>query len=339
VNTALNRNAGKRRRDARIVTLRAAAGYRPLRREAGRIGNGQSTADRVFVEHAAEEAKLQVGRGGRDEGKPVRAMRNWRRCLRFGFLPAALVCFGMFQPAALRAEQVRVRYLEGEESGFLALRSLDGRLLADGEISQVAAGDHVTLHLVFRFKDGSLYDDTTAFSQRGYFRLLSDHVIECGPSFKPPMETWINASTGQVRVRYDDQGKEKTVSDPLHPEPDVANGLLFTLLKDIRPAAPQTTLSYVAFTPKPRMVKLVITPEGEVPISDGTIRLKAMRYRIKIKIGGLTGIIASLAGKRPPDMHMWVLEGMAPAVVKFQGSLYPGGPQWQVGLSVPRKLP
>jgi hypothetical protein len=35
----------------------------------------------------------------------------------------------------------------------------------------------------FRFKDGSMYDDTAIFSQRGSFRLLSDHLVEKGPSF------------------------------------------------------------------------------------------------------------------------------------------------------------
>jgi DNA-binding IclR family transcriptional regulator len=41
--------------------------------------------------------------------------------------------------------------------GFLALRSLDGKRLADGEMTQIAEGDRVTSRLIFRFKDGSVY--------------------------------------------------------------------------------------------------------------------------------------------------------------------------------------
>jgi hypothetical protein len=36
--------------------------------------------------------------------------------------------------------------------GFLALRTLEGTRLADGEMTQVAEGDRVTGHLIFRFK-------------------------------------------------------------------------------------------------------------------------------------------------------------------------------------------
>ncbi len=93
--------------------------------------------------------------------------------------------------------------------GFLALRTLDGKRLADGERTQVAEGDRVTSRLIFRFKDGSVYDDTTIFSQRGAFRLLSDHLVQRGPCFKQPMETSIDASSGHITVRYKDpSGKE-----------------------------------------------------------------------------------------------------------------------------------
>jgi hypothetical protein len=73
--------------------------------------------------------------------------------------------------------------------GFLALRTLDGKRLADGEMTQVAEGGRVTSRLIFHFKDGSVYDDTTIFSQRGAFRLLSDHLVQRGPSFKQPMDS------------------------------------------------------------------------------------------------------------------------------------------------------
>src|SRR5206468_7062080 len=121
-----------------------------------------------------------------------------------------LACLAPFQTIPLTGDEVHVRYREGLMHGFLALRTLDGKRLADGEMTQVAEGDRVTSRLIFRFKDGSVYDDTTVFSQRGAFRLLSDHLVQRGPSFKQPMETSVEASSGQVMVRYKDQdGKEK----------------------------------------------------------------------------------------------------------------------------------
>src|SRR5438105_10456646 len=100
-----------------------------------------------------------------------------------------LACMSLFQANAQPGERVAVRHLEGLSNGFLALRTMEGKLLADGEITQVANDDRVTSRVFFRFKDGSMYDDTAVFSQRGSFRLLSDHLVEKGHSFKHPMET------------------------------------------------------------------------------------------------------------------------------------------------------
>src|SRR4051794_22147424 len=182
---------------------------------------------------------------------------TWRMLGRFWFklLVALLACAAPFQVMPLSGEQVPVRHMEGLMHGFLALRSLDGKRLADGEMTQIAEGDRVTSRLIFRFKDGSLYDDTTIFSQRGTFRVLNDHLVQRGPSFKQPMETSIDASSGQVTVRYKDKdGEEKSLKERQNLPPDIANGLLFTLVKHIHPNVPQTTVSLVATTPKPRVV-------------------------------------------------------------------------------------
>jgi hypothetical protein len=255
---------------------------------------------------------------------------------RFKLFAVLLASVSMLLPHATPAELVTVRHTEGLSNGFLALRTMEGKLLADGEITQVAKGDRVTSRVFFRFKDGSIYDDTATFSQRGVFRLVSDHLVEKGPSFKHPMETLLDASTGQVTVHYtDDDGREKAINQRLDLPPDVANGLLMTLVKHIEPSATETTVSFVATTPNPRVVKLVIVPQGEEPFSHGTIKLKAMHYAVKVKIGGITGLLAHLTGKQPPDMQIWVLGGYAPAFVKLEGQFYDGGPVWRVELAAP----
>jgi hypothetical protein len=262
------------------------------------------------------------------------------QCFRFTLLVMMLMCASLLHPNGLLAEQVTVRHMEGLTHGFLALRTLEGKLLADGELTQVAKGDRVTSRVIFRFKDGSIYDDTTTFSQRGSFRVLSHHLVEKGASFRRPMEASLDASTGKFTVRYtDDDGEEKTISQRIDVPVDVSNGLLMTLVKHIRPSAPQTTVSLVAATPKPRLVKLVIVPQGEEPLSHGTIKHKAIHYVVKVKIGGFAGLLAPLLGKQPPDMHVWVLGGDAPAFVKLEGQFYDGGPIWRVELASPGRFP
>ncbi len=254
----------------------------------------------------------------------------------FGSLAALVAAAALFQTIPLTAEQVRVRHTEGLTHGFLALRNLDGTRLADGELTQVAEGDRVTSRLIFRFKDGSLYDDTTIFSQRAAFQLLSDHLVQRGPSFDQPMETSLEASSGQVTVRYQDRnGKEKVLNEQTDVPSDVANGLLITLVKHIQPSAALTTVSLMATTPKPRLVQLQIVPEGKEAVAAGDTKHEAVRYAVKVKIGGVAGLLAPLLGKQPPDTHVWVLTGDAPAFVKLEGPLYTGGPVWRIELAAP----
>lgn len=256
------------------------------------------------------------------------------------FLAVLLACALLLRSNGLTAEQVPVRHKEGLMHGFLALRTLEGKKLADGEMTQVTEGDRVTDDLTFRFKDGSMYEDKTVFTQKGSFRLVSDHLVQKGPSFKQAMETLIDASTGQFTVRYKDHdGKEKVLNQKLELPPDLANGLMFTLVKDIDPRAPRTTVSMLATTPEPRVVKLLIFPEGKKSLSRGSTGHSAVVYVVKVQIGGMAGLLARLTGKQPPDTHVWVLGGDAPAFVKSEGPLYQGGPIWRIELAKPAGFP
>jgi hypothetical protein len=234
------------------------------------------------------------------------------------------------------AAQLPVKYTQGTLHGFLVLRTTDGQAIADGDLTEAARGDRVTTHLVLRFKDGSLNDETTIFSQRRNFALISDHLVQKGPQFKHPMDVSVNRSLGQVTVRYmDDGGHEKTLTDHLKLPSDLANGIVPILLQNIRPNVPETTVSMVVATPKPRVVKLVITPRGEDPVSIGTSSRKAMHYVVKVDIGGAVGLVAPLVGKQPPDTNMWVFEGETPVFLRSEGPLYEGGPIWQIEQTSP----
>jgi hypothetical protein len=247
-------------------------------------------------------------------------------------LIASAPIFHVSQPAQ---EQMPVQHPEGLVHGFLELRTLEGATLADGDLIQNVRGDRVTSRLIFHFKDGSTYDDTAIFSQHGSFRLLSDRLIENGPAFQHPLDMSVNGSTGEVTVNYTEDGKGKTETDRLQLTPDVANGIVPVLLKNIRPNTPEIKLSMVVATPKPKLVKLGITPQGEETFSTGNATHKAVHYVVKAELGGLSGAFASLLGKEPPDTHVWILQGEAPAFVKMEGPLALGGPVWRMELVSP----
>src|ERR1700679_4120021 len=88
-----------------------------------------------------------------------------------------LVLVWALQPTA-QSEPVPVRSVQGTIHGFLELRSEDGQVVASGDSFQVVRGSRVTSRTVFHFKDGSIDDETTVFSQRHTFHLISDHRIQ-----------------------------------------------------------------------------------------------------------------------------------------------------------------
>jgi len=246
----------------------------------------------------------------------------------------SLFIFGMalLTTQQLAADPVPVRRTQGTFHGFLLLKTLEGKTIATGDLLQVGHGDRVTSHLTFHFRDGSLDDETTVFSQDKVFRLISDHHIQRGPSFPKPLDMRIDAATGQITSRDKDG---KITQDHLDLDPDICNGLLLTLLLNLDPTAPPTRLSMVAPTSKRRLIHSVISAEGEDPLSVGGIRQKATNYRVRLELGGIAGVAAPIIGKQPSDIHIWVLDGEAPAFVREEGQFYEGGPIWRIELTSP----
>jgi len=195
----------------------------------------------------------------------------------------------------LAAEPVRVRFTEGLVHGFLALRTTDGKTVATGDLIQSASGTRVTSRLVFHFTDGSLRDETAVFTQRGQFRLVSDHLVQKGPTFEQPLEMTIDRAAGRVVVKYtDDHGEQKVEDERMQLPDDLTNGIILTLLKNVPAGAVPPKMSMIAATPKPRLVKLAITPAGADRFTLSGVAHNARHYVVKIEIGGLAGLVAPL---------------------------------------------
>jgi hypothetical protein len=231
---------------------------------------------------------------------------------------------------------VAVRFPEGITHGFLTLRTMDGKPLADGEFTQMPSGNHITGHMTFHFRDGSSYDETTVFQQQRMFRVLTDHVVQRGPAFPQPIDMSIDAASGDVVVRYTDKGGEQKVESQHFDIPsDLANGLIQTVLKNVQPDALPKSFAYVAATPKPRLVKLVPSIAGHDRFAVGRLARPATHYALKVDIGGLAGTLASIFGKEPPDSHVWILGGGAPLFLRAEQPFYNGGPLWRIELASP----
>jgi hypothetical protein len=234
------------------------------------------------------------------------------------------------------AETAQVHHVQGTVHGYLEMRGADGHLLASGDSIEVVHGDLVTLRNVFTFKDGSVDDETSVFSQQGRFQLITNHHIQKGPSFPHPVDVTIDAHSGQVTVRaVGKDGKDSIQTKHVSLPPDLANGMVPVILENIPPEKLGTTATMLVLSPKPRVVKLLIARQSEDPFLIGGESHKAIHYEIKIQIGGVAGFVAPLIGKAPPNIQIWIVGGQAPVFVREQGPTYADGPVMTIELASP----
>ena len=247
-------------------------------------------------------------------------LEQWGRAAFFAVMAFLLA-------SSSQAAPVGVQYQEGVVRAFPVLRSINGERLAQGDYVQIARGDLVTTRLVFRFADGSVHDETVVFSQGGLLRLLSYRIVQRGPSFPETIEGRLDRETSHYEVRYrpDADSPEEFLSGTFDVPDDAYNGMLSLVAKNLAHGA-SATVSIVAFTPKPRSVKLQLLPVAEEPVQVGQATLAATRYHIRPELG----LFASLLVTDIPDTRIWILSGAAPAFLRAEGPLYFMGPIWSI---------
>jgi len=234
------------------------------------------------------------------------------------------------------AEPVSVRYLEGLTHGFLVLKTMEGKLLGSGDLIQTVRGNRVNSRLVLRYRDGSVSDETTVFTQQKQFRVISDRLIQKGPSFKTPVDATMDRARGLVTVKYtNDKGEQKVEEEKLEFPEDLANGILMPLAKNFIKSTIPESLSVIAITPKPMLIKVKFTNAGLEPFTFAGVRRGATHFVVHPDIGGLKGLAAKIFGKQPPDSHIWIADGEAPAFVRAATPIATGEPLSIIELSGP----
>jgi len=244
---------------------------------------------------------------------------------RSSFLVAALctVTLGTAAPA----EPISVEHIQRPMHRFMVARSDAGKIIASGEFSQVVQGDEVTMRLIYKFADGSIDDETTTYRQQGAFRLVRNHHVQKGPFFVKSVDFAVEAATGIATSRtVDKNGKVQVESEHIDLPDDLANGFVGTLLLNV----PHNTMPFRVGILAPvgggRLIRILISPEGEQLFQAAGQTLKATVFRIHPELGGIVGMIAPLIGLQPKDVMVWVLEGEEPAVERIVGQLGGYGP-------------
>jgi hypothetical protein len=237
---------------------------------------------------------------------------------------------------------VAVRFPEGTAHGFLLLRSLAGEIIGHGEMTQVVKeGDQVESHLVFTFKDGSLHDEKVIFSQQRAFTMLRYHLVQRGPSFPDQIEVSIDRSTAEYKVRSKGgaDGKEELLAGAFTLPQDVYNGIFVTMLLNL-PKGASGTVNFLAFTPKPEIIKLELNLKGEHTVRIGDLSRKAIQYAFQPDIGMIRELLGRATGKIPDQFHYdcWILDDEVPSFVQFEGPLQLMGQIMRIELVSPHLL-
>jgi hypothetical protein len=211
--------------------------------------------------------------------------------------------------------------------GFMVARSETGKIIARVEFTQDVQGDEVTMRLTYRFVDGSIDDETTTYRQQGTLQLVRNHHIQEGPFFAKPVDFAVEAATGMATSRIADKNGEIHVeSEHIGLPDDLANGFVGTLLLNVPPNTAPFRVGILAPVFGGRLIRILISPEGEQPFQKTGQTLQATVFRIHPELGGILGVIATLLGLQPKDVTVWVLEGETPAVVRVVGQLGGSGP-------------
>ncbi len=246
-----------------------------------------------------------------------------------------LLFSGLIMLGSAGAEPVAVHNVRGYVHGYVVVRDAGDKIIGSGDVVQRPSGNRVTNTFSLQFLDGSSYQETAVFSQRRTFRLLTYKLVTKGASFKNPGTVFFDTARGTVNVAYTDKdGKPKNISDQMALPPDLANGLIPTLVTEIDPKV-ETTVSLLAFSPKPRLVKLKIAAGAPSSFTIAGVPAKAIHYILKVDIGGATGVAAKALGKQPPPVDVLIAAGNAPMFLRSDGPLMEDGASWRIEIASP----
>src|SRR5205814_9279855 len=138
--------------------------------------------------------------------------------------------------------------------------------------------------------------------------MQSYHLVQRGSAFAEDIEISLERATGKYRVktRARQDEREQVLEDTLELPPDVYNGLVLTVAKNL-PKGASETIHYVAFTPTPRLIQLELAPAGERTLVTGEPAKTATHYVPSPSPCNWLNLIATLSGPGPPDSNARIL--------------------------------
>jgi hypothetical protein len=209
----------------------------------------------------------------------------------------------------------------GDLHGFPSMSDATGKLIADGELTQLRKGERIFVHAVWRFTDGRVAEE--------------DDELRVVPGLEQDAFRWIERRgttelrrvevdfrTGRATVAQLEGGKQKTWDEKL----DLPAGNAFTgystalaaaqFREELRDKDARRELTFVAFTPKPRTVTLEISRTQGESVRVAGRDLAADLFTLHPKIPFPLSLFA-----KAPDARLWFTHSAPPALLRAQQNL------------------
>jgi hypothetical protein len=103
--------------------------------------------------------------------------------------------------------------------------------------------------------------------------------------------------------------------------------IYITVLLNLPPGAGET-VNFLAFTPKPEVIKPDLLPKEEYSVKIDEVSRRALHYVFEPDIGMIRELLGKVTGKLPAQFHYncWILADEVPSFVHFEGPLQLMGP-------------
>jgi hypothetical protein len=219
--------------------------------------------------------------------------------------------------AALPAATVELRWPEATLRGFPAVRDPNGRLLADGSLSQWIEHGDLHVKMVYEFRDGRRVEEQAVLRQQPQLEQLQWSFIEQrGNELLRQFEADLVARSAKAQKKEDGELKHWEESLEIQPGKTFAGvGFMYAVknLRDRLNRGEKVELRAVAFTPKPRTVTVSVMHEGVETLRFGSRRFQADRFAIHPEIPAIARPFV-----KAPDQHLWFYRAPPPTLLRAE---------------------
>jgi hypothetical protein len=218
------------------------------------------------------------------------------------------------------AAPIAVRHPPGTLHGFPSLSDASGKVIADGELTQEVAGRRIVAEIRWRFRDGRSVDERDEFRvesglRQERFRWVERRGGEELRRFEVDFAT--GAASSAVRDREGRLEAEVAHVDEPRERAFAGYGAALAASQLSLPPGGHDEITFVAFTPKPRAVRLEIRREvGEDHVDVQGRSVACDRFTLHPVLPFPVRLFV-----HPPDAHLWFTHAAPPALVRARQNL------------------